>query len=62
MLYRNRRRVDVTDKAGPEFDDWLNANVADRHHRDWYRTDTIARQVWLDKLEKDIGTIKPARQ
>lgn len=54
MPYRNRNQIDVTNKAGPEFDHWLKSNVSDDHHRNWYRSDTVARQTWQDKLEQQM--------
>jgi len=60
MPNRNRRNaIDVSYKAGQEFDHWLKVNVSDQHHRNWYRSDKFSREQWLDKIEKQILKQKP---
>ncbi|PJX26338.1 hypothetical protein CAP48_10120 [Advenella sp. S44] len=53
MPYR-RRQIDISNKSGPEFDYWLKSNISDNGYRNWYRTDRLSREQWLDKMEADI--------
>jgi hypothetical protein len=54
MPYRKIPKIDVSDKKSPEFDHWLKTNVSDEHHRSWYRSNTISRESWQDKVEKQM--------
>ena len=59
MPFRRRNRgVDLSKKEGPEFDYWLKSNISGGF-RDWYRTEQIDREKWLQKLSAQVLDSKP---